>query len=431
MKTACERWIELSDAEAIGEPLSEQDRQFQRAHAETCPECGQEAGIWGSLRATAYEPTPDDREVDAILGAARSTSTVVPIRFRTPAIAGAATVLACAAAAALWLGTRPPQAPVPNSSVIATQTAPQKVAAPGVPVPPGGNALAAGAEPSCSEVVSGVTVCLAADSKIASTSLSGADRSIELARGRAVVSLVPQPAGTTFSVTTSAGKVTAVGTIFSVAIGSDGGSIVRVSQGRVLVRESGAAKGRPVSASQMLRIGDTKPSPLAAVDRHEDLALLPASARTHEETAAVDSNAPVDSSAPRDASTAGPQHVSQEQTLAQARSLRARGEFREAAELYRKIYAQNPKSASGSAALVSLGELLLSSLNDPQGALSAFNSYLANGGPLAQEASFGKARALRALKRSAEERRTIEQFLASYPDSPQSRVLRRRLAELE
>jgi TolA-binding protein len=425
MKTACERWIELSDAEAIGEPLSERDRQFQRAHAETCPECGQEAGIWGSLRATAYEPAPDDREVDAILSAARSTSTVVPIRFRTPAIAGAATVLACAAAAALWLGTRAPQAPVSNSSVAATQTSPQKAAAPGVPALPSGNALSAGAEPACSEVVSGVTVCLAADSKIASTSLSGADRSIELARGRAVVSLVPQPAGTSFSVTTSAGKVTAVGTIFSVAIGSDGGSIVRVSQGRVLVRENGAAKGRPVSASQMLRIGDTKPSPLAAVDRHEDLALLPTSARTHQETAAVDS------SAPRDASTAGPQHVSQEQTLAQARSLRARGEFREAADLYRKIYAQNPKSASGSAALVSLGELLLSSLNDPQGALNAFNSYLTNGGPLAQEASFGKARALRALKRTAEERRTIEQFLASYPDSPQSRVLRRRLAELE
>jgi TolA-binding protein len=425
MKTECERWIELSDAEAIGEPLGEREREFQRMHAETCPDCHQEAGVWESLRASTSEPVPDERDVDAILSAAKGRSNVTSVRFRTPLLAGATTVFACAAAAALWFGIRKPQQPVQSAGAPAAQHTAQKVAAEGAPAPSADKASASGVEPSCSQVVTGVTVCLAAESKIARQSLDGADRTIELARGRAVVSLVPQPPGTTFSVVTSAGKVTAVGTIFSVAIGNDGASIVRVSQGRVLVRANGTAEGSPVSARETLRIGDTKPEPLAAADRESDLALLPVSARSHEGTAAVDSSAPPGSANVR------PQHASQEQTLAQARSLRARGEFREAAELYRKISAQNPKSASGSAALLSLGELLLSSLNDPHGALNAFNSYLAGGGSLAQEASFGKARALRALKRTAEERQTIEQFLARYPDSPQSRVLRRRLAELE
>jgi hypothetical protein len=77
-----------------------------------------------------------------------------------------------------------------------------------------------------------------------------------------------------------------------------------------------------------------------------------------------------------------------------------------------------------------LGELLLT-LHDSQGALNAFDSYLAGGGALAQEARFGRARALRALNRPAEERRAIEHFLTAYPEAPQSRVLRARLAAIQ
>jgi tetratricopeptide (TPR) repeat protein len=116
--------------------------------------------------------------------------------------------------------------------------------------------------------------------------------------------------------------------------------------------------------------------------------------------------------------------------LEYARSLRASGDFRRAADVYRKIHAANPQSPSGRAALVSLGELLLS-LGDAQGALTAFDTYLAGAGALAQEASYGRVRALRALRRPAEEQRAIERFLAAYPDAPQGRVLRSRLAAIQ
>jgi tetratricopeptide (TPR) repeat protein len=115
--------------------------------------------------------------------------------------------------------------------------------------------------------------------------------------------------------------------------------------------------------------------------------------------------------------------------LEYARSLRASGDFRRAADVYRRIHAAAPQSPSGRAALVSLGELLLS-LNDAHGALRAFDSYLVSGGSLAQEALFGRARALRTLNRPAEERAAIERFLAAYPNAPQSRVLRSRLAAM-
>jgi hypothetical protein len=63
--------------------------------------------------------------------------------------------------------------------------------------------------------------------------------------------------------------------------------------------------------------------------------------------------------------------------------------------------------------------------------LSAFDSYLARGGALTQEALFGRARALRTLNRPAEERAAIDRFLAAYPTAPQSRVLRARLASMK
>jgi tetratricopeptide (TPR) repeat protein len=169
-------------------------------------------------------------------------------------------------------------------------------------------------------------------------------------------------------------------------------------------------------------LGEQQQRVLSAEEREADLALLSLSEASQPVVAGQSSSAKVvgpgaDQAAPRD-------------MLEYARSLRASGDFRRAVEVYRKIHAANPASPSGRAALVSLGELLLT-LHDPQGALNAFDSYLAGGGALAQEASYGRARALRALNRPAEERRAIERFLAAHPEAPQSRVLRARLAAIQ
>lgn len=421
MSPACQRWVELSDRRAVGETLSAEEREFQEVHAASCPTCREESDIW---RAISEPPlaVPSEREIDAVLLGARRLQSPAFRLQRGAVVAAAAATLACAAAVALWIALRPARdgASVTQGAASAAPTMSQAVIGT-APMPRAEPADEMRSEPGCSEVVAGITVCVASGTRIGSLVVNGAERTISLTRGRAVVSLVPQPPGTTFSVTTPSGRVTAVGTIFSVEVDAGGAAIVRVSEGRVLVRAEASAATRALRAGETLPIGADTPRTLLAADRERDLALLPPALRAHAQ-ATNDATAP---------STSGTQRASQDELLDQAQALRARGEFRRAVELYRKIYELSPGSASGRAALVAQGELQLSSLGDPQGALKAFNTYLARGGALAQEASFGKARALRALGRQAEERQTIERFIATYPEAPQSRVLRRRLAELE
>jgi hypothetical protein len=77
-----------------------------------------------------------------------------------------------------------------------------------------------------------------------------------------------------------------------------------------------------------------------------------------------------------------------------------------------------------------LGDIQLANLGDASGALRSFDAYLARGGELTQEAKYGRIRALRALGRSAEERKAIEEFVAAYPRSVQASTLQSRLEEL-
>jgi hypothetical protein len=74
---------------------------------------------------------------------------------------------------------------------------------------------------------------------------------------------------------------------------------------------------------------------------------------------------------------------------------------------------------------------MLLGLQDPEAALGAFEQYLASGGALLQEASFGRIRALRALSRSFDERQAIADFLRRFPAGPLADSLRARERELD
>jgi ferric-dicitrate binding protein FerR (iron transport regulator) len=425
MSLDCQRWVALADREAVGEVLAAGERAFQRSHEASCAECTREAAVWRALKSPPADAAPEAEEVERILALAarrRTSSAPVPLpqRWRTAALA--ASVVACAAALVLWW-TGANQRSAGGGQMLAKgaltigsslrRTAAASAASNAPPVE-------AGARPRCSEVIAGAMVCLARGAVLANRKLEGPDRALEVARGRAVVSLSPQPRGTSFSLSTAAGKVTAVGTIFSVEVAADGSTIARVIEGHVLARV-GEASGVSVRAGQSLRLGEQHPTPLSEQDRDLDLELLSWSGSLERESAGPSSTAKPE---PREAA-ATPADM-----LEYARSLRANGDFRRAADVYRRIHAANPQNPSGRAALVSLGELLLS-LNDGREALNAFDSYLASGGALTQEAMFGRARALRALHRPAEERRAIERFIAAYPNSPQTRVLRARLAAMQ
>ena len=119
--------------------------------------------------------------------------------------------------------------------------------------------------------------------------------------------------------------------------------------------------------------------------------------------------------------------------LARAQSLRAAREWAAAAGAYEDLIASYPTSIKARTSLISLGELRLLRLHSPAKALECYARYLekSSKGSLAQEALYGKARALRALGREGDESASLRAFLDAYPDALAAPQATKRLAELE
>jgi hypothetical protein len=112
--------------------------------------------------------------------------------------------------------------------------------------------------------------------------------------------------------------------------------------------------------------------------------------------------------------------------LRRARQAVRSGHFSEAARSYENVVGSYAGSDEAQAALVLLGQLRLTRLNDPHGALEALNTYLRTGGSLEIEAQIARIDALHALKRSAEEATAIDDFLQRHPRSFEAKALRAR-----
>lgn len=330
MSLDCRRWIELADRAAAGEVLPSEEQAFQRTHAASCADCAREAAMWRALKA----PAPDLAEAEEVarimtLAAARRPSPspiALPQRWKSMTLAAA--TVACAAALFLWWNGERARA---GSQRLAKGTV--TIAAPQHRIPAANSASPAGpadrgAPPHCSEVIPGATICFARGAEIASRTLEGPDRALELAGGRAVVSLLPQPPGTSFSLTTALGKVTAVGTIFSVEVRADGAAIARVIEGHVLVRAGETDTAHSVVAGQAFRLGEQQPTLLSDHERDLDLELLSLSG-------SGDRDPSNPSSGPK-AGDLGGAPAAPPDMLGYARSLRASGDFRRAADVYRR-----------------------------------------------------------------------------------------------
>jgi len=289
------------------------------------------------------------------------------------------------------------------------------------------------AQDTCGSLVDGIVLCVVAGSEIGEIQLEGSRRTVELKSGRAVASLEPQPPGTSFSITTAAGKVTAVGTIFSVQVSHATDVYASVMRGKVLVQGVRPASAVPLTAGHMVRLGDTEVSPLPALEAQQDLDLVASWAvgsadaehgEPHPAVDRVEARLP-DGRAP--SSGAGGAYPQAKDELSHARGLRMRGEFARAAAVYRSVYSHSPRSESGRAALMSLASLQLSTLGDPSGALASYEAYLAGGGgPLSEQAAYGRIRALHQLGNGSAEAEAIRKFIARYPNAPETRLLKER-----
>jgi hypothetical protein len=118
--------------------------------------------------------------------------------------------------------------------------------------------------------------------------------------------------------------------------------------------------------------------------------------------------------------------MSAAQWLTRARTRRGAGDPKGAIAAYEGLVEHYPTAAAARTAMVTLGQLHLD-VGQPAAALKWFDRYLAKkGGPLAEDAAYGRIRALRALGRGAEEEKAIAAFLAAYPASSYAAKLRTR-----
>jgi TolA-binding protein len=114
------------------------------------------------------------------------------------------------------------------------------------------------------------------------------------------------------------------------------------------------------------------------------------------------------------------------QLFAQANELRRKGDIEGAISSYEHLCAQHPHSPQAEDARLLMGNLLLSQ-RSPRAALQKFEDY--GSGPLALEALWGRARALRMLG-SPDERPVLEQLVRDYPNSPYTGAAQKRLREI-
>lgn len=463
MTDPCERWMELSDRQLVGEDLSDIELELVRAHELDCEQCAREAAVFRELRTAPLHLVPSEDDVQRILlqaelsegeedelptlkheqrillqaalseGEGDQLPTLKherpPSRISTAAVAALASALALAAC--FWLYVRV-AGNHHAASVAATAALDSNSGSPApaseLAHPPTQTLFARPiTEDTCASVVEGIVVCLVAGSEVGEIHGEGPRRTVELKRGRAVASLKPQAPGTSFSITTAAGKVTAVGTIFSVEIGRDSDVYASVTRGKVLVEAQGGVAAVSLTAGQMVRLGESEVSAQSASQAQQDLDLVANWAAALTDTRGEGQTAfdRADGSGPDSRTGATPRTLKDE--LGLARNLRMQGQFARAAKLYRSIYSRSPRSEGGRAALLSLASLQLSALGDAKGALASYEKYLAGGhGPLSQQAEYGRIRALHQLGVSAAERDATRKFIAHYPNAPETRLLQER-----
>lgn len=190
---------------------------------------------------------------------------------------------------------------------------------------------------------------------------------------------------------------------FEVTVAADGSTVeILAEHGPLaLVTPDGT---RPIDAGARLRLG-AEPTP-ALVPTPPAPALPPAS------TAEPAATRPT----PRAGDRLERPATDPAALLVQARARLAAGDDKGAAKVYATLIEGHPASAEAQPARVSLGQLRLAA-GKPKAALASFDRYLQRGGPLAEEALWGKIQALAALGRTRELAAAVDRLVREQPRS--------------
>ena len=260
-----------------------------------------------------------------------------------------------------------------------------------------------------------------------------------MARGQVLADIGENEPGFEFRVETPNLSVLARGTVFVVEIDPTGRESVRVHEGIVEVRASGA-EGAPVllAAGDQLAWGDAAPTAVAPEVTRTDLEFAGLDpARLEQLEPAPQPGVPEAPSREAQLAVATQVHpepappatpTATELTRRAQDHQRAR-EYDLAGEVYRELIETHPGSVAAQNSRVALGQLELGASGRPDHALAHFDGYLAEApdGALAEEARLGRVRALAAVGRHGEGVAASTEFLDRHPGShARAEVLRLR-----
>ncbi len=411
-----DRFCELEDRRALDEALGHDEREFLLAHDSSGPEYAAERALWEALAELDAPAELDEHDRELARRALADFKKRRRRPWRRRALAGALV----AASALLWFGLQPGDAVlgarVSQGALLqrefAETTSSASILREGSSVPTG-VALRVNEDPSC--VARGrerePELCGALGAEL---SLDPSGETVVLASGALEVS-----AG--FATKTAHGVITTERGRYRVEAAAGRGPVtVTALRGPVSVatRQGGVrletGEQRTFGLEQRVAaVSNSDPedrrrvSPLADAERASDDEL---SGET--EAAPVETTPRADAKAPRPAS----ERLSASEMLAKARELRGAGKLRKAASVYSELARVYPSSPEAHAAAVSLGQVQVQR-GQLRRALRAFDRYLRRGGPLAEEAHWGKVQTLHALGETDKRDAAVAAFASAHPRS--------------
>jgi TolA-binding protein len=215
----------------------------------------------------------------------------------------------------------------------------------------------------------------------------------------------------------------------TLALASAAAATRQVIVWRSEARSAHIAAVERASSNRAPRGGERSAAPPSAAEIHNEATSTAPAAPQQPAPSSVP--APVSATARSHAAPAPVPQTTPASLFRDAGAARRAGDFTRARALYAELASRFPDSTEARVSRVSLGKLLLSAGNARE-AEAVFAQYLRSGASdLREEALVGRADALSALGRSAEERRARLELVRRYPESVYANRARERIVEID
>jgi ferric-dicitrate binding protein FerR (iron transport regulator) len=433
----CERFAYLVEQRASGERVSAEDARWLNAHRQQCAECNL---FHQSLRALAVDEPMDAAAIENHQRAVAQR--LHKRRVQRQFVWAAAAVVLLSVGGTFLLARQKGRAPSFDLRVVAGSVhlaSEREVRSAGSEVGPG-QTMVAGEHGTRFVIGRAASVRLAAGSVARFTRPARRTAELLLRSGRAGLQ-VNREAGVGVVVDTPVASFLVVGTTFFVD-SSDQQARLELIEGEVGVTERGGRTFRIRGPSALALPGGVTTALSAervrALTTELEQELTPADERIEESTLSpadevdsVPTPQPEADGKRRKARPATPDAIST--LLATGRRCRSEQVWTCSAEAYRRLLQRFPNSPEAALALVSLAELELLYLGQPQRALRHYQRYLdlQAGGAFEPDALGGKAKALQKLGRTADEIATLRDLVSRFPLSVNAKPAEQRLRELQ